>query len=127
MDRKGHQPMRLRHAFVQRCIRRSNIPYSHFPIHTAISALFLSHESAFRPSSSPSSQQLPLSAPLQMHTLNPGMMFPPCPHHNDRGVLHPLVKETDHTIPKAGHKDVTLRLVRCQRGQICSGLSSNVL
>lgn len=76
---------------------------------------------------SPSRDQLPLPPPLEMHRLYPRMMLPPCPEHDAPGVVCPLVEEPHDTVAEPGDKDIAVGFVRCEGGEVGSGLSGDVL
>jgi hypothetical protein len=55
------------------------------------------------------------------------MMLPPRPEHNTPGVLDPFIKQPHHTIAEPSDKDVPIRFVRRESGEVGSSLSGNIL
>jgi hypothetical protein len=76
---------------------------------------------------SPSRNQLPLTPALEMHRLYPRMMLSPCPEYNATGVVCSLVEKSHDTVAEPSDKDIAVGFVRCESGEVGSGLSGNVL
>jgi hypothetical protein len=55
------------------------------------------------------------------------MMLSPCPEYDASGIVCSLVEEPHDTVSEPGDKDVAVGFVRCESGEVGSGLSGDVL
>lgn len=132
MDCKTCESERLGHVLIQRSFGRSDIPYPDLAVHAALSvrtftSLCENGDLCSMANDSPASDELALTAALQVDALDPRVVLSPHTHHDVASVVHPLVEETDHAVAKAGDKDISDGLVRRDGRQVGSCLSGNIL